>query len=48
MLQIDSRRIAPGDAFIAWPGAAIDARAHLADARTRGASACLVEAAGAE
>ncbi|AVO40654.1 UDP-N-acetylmuramoyl-L-alanyl-D-glutamate--2,6-diaminopimelate ligase [Simplicispira suum] len=47
-LQIDSRRIAPGDAFIAWPGAAIDARAHLADARTRGASACLVEAVGAE
>ena len=47
-LQTDSRRIAPGDAFIAWPGAAIDARAHLADARTRGASACLVEAAGAE
>ena len=48
MLQIDSRRIAPGDAFIAWPGAAADARAHLSDARTRGASACLVEAVGAE
>ncbi|MCB1978445.1 MAG: UDP-N-acetylmuramoyl-L-alanyl-D-glutamate--2,6-diaminopimelate ligase [Burkholderiaceae bacterium] len=47
-LQTDSRRIAPGDAFVAWPGAAVDARAHLADARTRGASACLVEAAGAE
>lgn len=47
-LQMDSRRIARGDAFIAWPGAATDARLHLADARTRGASACLVEAEGAE
>ncbi len=47
-LQIDSRRIAPGDAFIAWPGAATDARLHLADARTRGAIACLVEAEGAD
>ena len=35
MLQIDSRRIAPGDAFIAWPGAAADARAHLSDAHAR-------------
>lgn len=47
-LQTDSRKVQPGDAFIAWPGAATDARAHLADARTRGASACLVEAQGAE
>ncbi len=47
-LQSDSRQVAPGDAFIAWPGAATDARAHLADARTRGAAACLVEAEGGE
>lgn len=47
-LRTDSRQVQPGDAFIAWPGAATDARAHLGDARTRGASACLVEADGAE
>lgn len=47
-LQTDSRKVQPGDAFIAWPGAATDARAHLADARTRGAIACLVEAQGGE
>ncbi|MGP1630297.1 MAG: UDP-N-acetylmuramoyl-L-alanyl-D-glutamate--2,6-diaminopimelate ligase [Giesbergeria sp.] len=47
-LQSDSRKVQSGDAFIAWPGAATDARAHLADARTRGASVCLVEADGGE
>ena len=47
-LQSDSRKVTSGDAFIAWPGAATDARAHLADARTRGASVCLVEAEGGE
>lgn len=47
-LQTDSRRIAPGDAFIAWPGAAADGRAHVADAFARGAVACLVEHAGME
>ena len=29
-LQTDSRLVAPGDAFIAWPGAATDGRAHVA------------------
>ncbi|WP_027994298.1 UDP-N-acetylmuramoyl-L-alanyl-D-glutamate--2,6-diaminopimelate ligase [Simplicispira psychrophila] len=47
-LHTDSRRIAPGDGFIAWPGAATDGRAHVADALARGASACLVEQVGAE
>lgn len=47
-LRTDSRLVAPGDAFIAWPGAAADARTYLGDARTRGAQACLVEASGAE
>ncbi len=42
-LQTDSRRVGPGDAFIAWPGAATDGRAHVRDAFARGASACLVE-----
>ena len=34
-LQTDSRLVAPGDGFIAWPGAATDGRAHVADARKR-------------
>ena len=46
-LATDSRRVMPGDAFIAWPGYANDARAHLADALAAGAAACLVEAEGA-
>ena len=45
-LQTDSRQVAPGDAFIAWPGAAVDGRAYVAQALARGASACLVEAEG--
>ncbi|MCT9810313.1 UDP-N-acetylmuramoyl-L-alanyl-D-glutamate--2,6-diaminopimelate ligase [Acidovorax sp. Be4] len=47
-LQTDSRQVAPGDAFIAWPGAATDGRAHVAMALARGAVACLVEAEGVE
>ena len=47
-LQTDSRLVAPGDGFIAWPGAATDGRAHVADAWVRGATACLVEHAGVE
>jgi UDP-N-acetylmuramoyl-L-alanyl-D-glutamate--2,6-diaminopimelate ligase len=45
-LQTDSRRVTPGDGFIAWPGAATDGRAHVADALARGATASLVEADG--
>jgi UDP-N-acetylmuramyl-tripeptide synthetase len=47
-LQTDSRQVRPGDGFIAWPGAATDAREHVASALARGATACLVERAGAE
>ncbi len=47
-LQTDSRQVAPGDAFIAWPGAATDGRAHVADALARGAAACLVEGEGVQ
>ena len=47
-LQTDSRLIRPGDGFIAWPGAATDGRAHVADAMVRGATACLVEQSGVE
>lgn len=47
-LQTDSRLVAPGDGFIAWPGAATDGRAHVASATARGATACLVEQVGIE
>ncbi len=47
-LQTDSRKVQPGDGFIAWPGAATDGRAHVGDALARGATACLVEHEGLE
>jgi UDP-N-acetylmuramyl-tripeptide synthetase len=46
-LSSDSRRIEPGDGFIAWPGTANDARRFVRDAMRAGARACLVEAQGA-
>jgi UDP-N-acetylmuramoyl-L-alanyl-D-glutamate--2,6-diaminopimelate ligase len=45
-LRTDSRQVQPGDGFIAWPGAATDARQHVAAAISKGATACLVELAG--
>jgi UDP-N-acetylmuramoyl-L-alanyl-D-glutamate--2,6-diaminopimelate ligase len=42
-LRTDSRQVQPGDAFIAWPGAATDGRRFLAQALAQGASACLME-----
>ena len=47
-LRTDSRAVAPGDAFIAWPGFATDGRRFVADALRAGAAACLVEADGVE
>ncbi|MEO7008126.1 MAG: Mur ligase domain-containing protein, partial [Caldimonas sp.] len=47
-LVADSRRVTPGDAFIAWPGQASDGRRHVAAAIAAGASACLVEEDGVE
>ncbi|MFN7446569.1 MAG: UDP-N-acetylmuramoyl-L-alanyl-D-glutamate--2,6-diaminopimelate ligase [Curvibacter sp.] len=47
-LQTDSRKVGPGDAFIAWPGAALDGRTFVPAALSQGAVACLVEQAGAE
>ncbi|NBX04650.1 MAG: bifunctional UDP-N-acetylmuramoyl-L-alanyl-D-glutamate--2,6-diaminopimelate ligase MurE/UDP-N-acetylmuramoyl-tripeptide--D-alanyl-D-alanine ligase MurF [Betaproteobacteria bacterium] len=47
-LVSDSRAVRAGDGFIAWPGAAADARHHVADAVQRGATACLVDAQGVE
>jgi len=47
-LQADSRCVRPGDAFVAWPGAATDARRFVVDALRAGAVAALVEREGVE
>ena len=47
-LHADSRRVRPGDGFIAWPGAATDGRRFAQAALAQGASACLVEREGVE
>ena len=45
-LRTDSRLVQAGDAFIAWPGYAVDGRQFVAGALAAGAAACLVEARG--
>jgi UDP-N-acetylmuramoyl-L-alanyl-D-glutamate--2,6-diaminopimelate ligase len=47
-LQTDSRKLRPSDGFIAWNGAATDARQYVATALACGAAAILVERVGAE
>ena len=47
-LYTDSRKINAGDGFIAWPGAATDGRQFVGQALLAGASACVVEAQGAQ
>ncbi|MET0520181.1 MAG: Mur ligase family protein, partial [Burkholderiaceae bacterium] len=47
-LRTDSRAVAAGDAFIAWPGYARDGREFVAAALAAGASTCLVEDEGVE
>jgi len=49
-LTVDSRAVASlsGAGFIAWPGAARDGRAFVAQAFRDGARACLIEAEGAD
>ena len=42
----DSRKVRPGDGFIAWPGAATDGRRFVASALKAGATTCLVERDG--
>ncbi len=42
----DSRRVAPGAAFFAWPGAAGDGRRHIAQAIERGCAAVVWEREG--
>ena len=45
-LVTDSRRVQPGDVFIAWPGHALDGRQYVKAALSAGAVGCLVEADG--
>ena len=40
-LAIDSRKVKPGDLFLAYPGQRTDGRAHIAQAIAAGASAVL-------
>jgi UDP-N-acetylmuramyl-tripeptide synthetase len=47
-LQSDSRKVQPGDAFIAWPGHANDGRRFVEQALVAGAATCLVESDGVE
>ncbi|MBM4189705.1 MAG: UDP-N-acetylmuramoyl-L-alanyl-D-glutamate--2,6-diaminopimelate ligase [Betaproteobacteria bacterium] len=44
-LTADSRRVRPGDIFLAWPGAVHDGRAHIAAAVEAGAAAVVWEPA---
>jgi UDP-N-acetylmuramoyl-L-alanyl-D-glutamate--2,6-diaminopimelate ligase len=43
-LTADSRRVQPGDVFVAWPGAHVDGRGFIAQAVAKGAAAVLAEA----
>jgi len=47
VLHTDSRRVSDGDGFIAWPGGVTDGRQFVASALKQGATACVVEHAGA-
>jgi UDP-N-acetylmuramoyl-L-alanyl-D-glutamate--2,6-diaminopimelate ligase len=47
-VRSDSRALQSGDGFIAWPGAACDARQYVGAALAQGAKACLVERNGVE
>jgi UDP-N-acetylmuramyl-tripeptide synthetase len=47
-LWTDSRKVGAGDGFIAWPGAATDARRYVAGVLEAGARACLVEDEGSD
>lgn len=46
-LTLDSRKVLPGDMFLAMPGVLHDGREYIADAIARGAAAVVYESAGA-
>jgi len=45
-LAADSRRVQPGDVFVAFPGALADGRNYIAEAVAKGAAAVIAEAGG--
>jgi len=45
-LVADSRRVQPGDVFVAFPGAQVDGRDFIAQAVAKGAAAVIAEAGG--
>jgi UDP-N-acetylmuramoyl-L-alanyl-D-glutamate--2,6-diaminopimelate ligase len=45
-LVTDSRKVSKGDAFIAWPGQAVDGRRFVPGALAAGATTCIVERDG--
>ncbi len=45
-LSVDSRRVQPGDVFVAFPGAQADGRDFIAQAVAKGAVAVIAEASG--
>ena len=47
-LTLDSRKVRPGDLFLAIPGLKIDGREHITDAIAHGAAAIAYEAEGAK
>lgn len=46
-LRSDSREVAEGDGFVAWPGTRVDGRRFVGAALAAGATACLIEDDGA-
>ena len=47
-LVADSRKLQAGQVFVAWPGYGLDARQFVVSALAAGASACVIEAEGAQ
>jgi len=47
-ITTDSRKVTPGDAFIAWPGQVSDGRRYVRSALDAGATTCIVEREGLE
>lgn len=45
-LQVDSRKVQPGDCFLAFPGHTVDGREYIKDALARGAVVVVAEAQG--
>lgn len=45
-LQVDSRKVQPGDCFLAFPGHTVDGRDYIKEALKRGAVAVVAEARG--